>query len=246
VFRDAGYEPAATQPTKIAGRTIANVMAEILGSPMGGEAVIVGAHYDTVPGSPGANDNGSGVAVMLEVARACAGQNFRRTVQFVAFYNEESVSPWGAQLYARDRRARGYEVTGVICLETLGYYTDAPDTQKYPAPFSWFYPSTGNFLGFVGNLDSRPLVRECVASFRSHAKFPSRGAALPAMFEDAARSDHSAFWAEGYPGLMVTDTANFRYPYYHTPGDTPDKIDYDRLARVTEGLIHVVEDVANR
>ena len=133
----------------------------------------------------------------------------------------------------------------MICLETIGYFSDAPNSQKYPATFSQFYPSTGNFIGFVGNVDSAPLVQQVVRSFRRHAKFPSEGGALPAGIDGVGWSDHWSFWQYGYPALMVTDTAPFRYPYYHTAADTPDKLSYDQMARIVSGLEKVVHELAS-
>jgi hypothetical protein len=132
----------------------------------------------------------------------------------------------------------------MLSLETIGYYRDAPGTQRYPFPLGFFYPRTGNFIGFVGNLSSRRLVHTCVAAFRRTTRFPSEGAAAPGYLPGIFWSDHWSFWREGYEALMVTDTAPFRYPYYHTPVDTPDKVDYDRTARVAVGLAAVVQELA--
>lgn len=132
-------------------------------------------------------------------------------------------------------------MTAMLSLETIGYYDDTPGSQKYPPPLGLLYPSRGNFIDFVGNVASRRLVREVVATFRKVEPFPSEGGAFPAFVPRIGDSDHASFWHEGYPALMVTDTANFRYPYYHTPEDTIDKISFDRLARVVRGLGKVVE-----
>ena len=130
----------------------------------------------------------------------------------------------------------------MLSLETIGYYSDAPDSQVYPVPgLGMLYPTTGDFVAFVGDLRSRALVRRAVASFRAAVAFPSEGAALPASIPGVAWSDHAAFWQQGYPAVMVTDTAPFRYPWYHTAEDTPEKLDYARLARVVLGLRAVVE-----
>ena len=133
----------------------------------------------------------------------------------------------------------------MLSLETIGYYVEEEESQRYPPPFSLFYPSTGNFIAFVGNVKSGPLVREVVGSFRRHAKFPSEGAAFPGFIPGVGWSDHWAFWQEGYPALMVTDTAPFRYPAYHSPQDTPEKVKYDQMARVVGGLGKVIADLAN-
>jgi hypothetical protein len=134
----------------------------------------------------------------------------------------------------------------MLSLETMGYYDDTADSQKYPPPFNAFYPSTGNFIAFVGDTKSRELVKQLVGSFRRHAQFPSEGGAAPAKMEGVGWSDHWSFWQCGYPGVMVTDTAPFRYPHYHKPTDTPDKVDFARLARVVVGLRDVIVELANK
>jgi hypothetical protein len=131
----------------------------------------------------------------------------------------------------------------MLSLETIGCYADGPDTQHYPFPFGFFYPRRGDFVAFVGNVRSRELVREVVASFRRHAAMPSEGAAPPGWVVGVGWSDHWAFWQQGYPGVMITDTALFRYPHYHLASDTPERLDYDRLARVVAGLGRVIADL---
>jgi Zn-dependent M28 family amino/carboxypeptidase len=121
-------------------------------------------------------------------------------------------------------------------LETIGYYSEEPRSQHYPFPLSYFYPDRGNFLAFVANLASRELLHRTIRAFRAHASFPSEGAAAPAFIPGVDWSDQWAFWREGWPALMITDTAPYRYPYYHTAHDTPDKVNYERLARVVRGL----------
>jgi hypothetical protein len=221
-----------------------NLEAEILGATLPQEIVVVGAHYDSVIGTPGANDNGSGVAAVLTLARRFAHRTLDRTLRFVAFVNEEppffQTKQMGSWVYARRCRQRNEKVTAMLSLETIGYYSDAPGSQKYPQPFGLLYPSTGNFIGFVGDLHSRGLVRQSVGAFRQGEQFPSEGAALPAAMPGVGFSDHWSFWQEGYPAAMVTDTAMFRYPQYHQLGDTVDKIDFERLARVVRGLENVV------
>jgi hypothetical protein len=207
----------------------------------------LGAHYDSVEGSPGANDNATGAAAVLALARLLAGEKTSRTLRFVEFVNEEppyfQSSVMGSLVYAKGCRQRGEKIVAMLSLETIGYYTDERGSQNYPFPFSLFYPSTGNFIGFVGNTLSAGLVRDVVTSFRQHAKFPSEGGALPGAVPGIGFSDQWAFWQEGYQGVMVTDTAPFRYPYYHTREDTPDKVQYDHLARVVAGLEGVIGDI---
>ena len=151
----------------------------------------------------------------------------------------------GSRVYARRSHERGERIVAMLSLETIGYYSEAKGSQKYPFPFGLLYPSRGNFIAFVGNTRSADLVRACIHRFRQEAQFPSEGAALPGAIEGVGWSDHWAFWQEDYPALMVTDTAPFRYPHYHSIEDTPDKLDYERLARVTEGLEKVIRSLVN-
>jgi hypothetical protein len=228
------------------GQGFDNVVAELPGTTNAAEIVVAGAHYDSVTGSPGANDNASGVAALLALARRLAGAKHARTLRLVAFANEEP--PWfeseamGSLVHARATRARGENIVAMLSLETIGCYSDAPGSQTYPVPaLGLLYPTTGNFISFVGNLSSRSLVRRAVASFRSAVEFPSEGAALPANVPGVGWSDHWSFWQAGYPAVMVTDTAPFRYAAYHTAQDTPEKLDYGRMARVVLGLRAVLE-----
>ncbi len=248
VFREVG-DSVAAQEFVVDGKKVNNLEVELRGESRPEEIVIIGAHYDSVFGCPGANDNATGTAALLEIARVMAERKLARTVRFVAFVNEEppffQTPQMGSRVYARRARQRGEKIVAMLSLETLGYYSDAEASQRYPFPFNLFYPSTGNFIGFVGNLSSRKLVRQVIGSFREHAKFPSEGVAAPGWITGIGWSDHWAFWQEGCPAIMVTDTAPFRYPHYHAPSDTPDEIDYDRLARVVAGLAAVVYDLAN-
>ena len=244
---DAGY--SVRRETFQIGRVeLRNVIAEIKGGAKAAEIVVIGAHYDSVMGTPGANDNGSGAAALLSLARAFAGAKPERTLRFVAFANEEppyfQTDEMGSEVYAKSCRAKHENVVAMISLETMGYFSDAPKSQQYPFPFSLLYPSTGNFIGFVGNVGSRKLVKQSIKAFRASATVPSEGAAVPDSIQGIGWSDQWSFWRIHTPALMVTDTAPFRYPHYHEPTDTPDKIDYDRLARVVVGLESVVRDLA--
>lgn len=245
-FVAAGYV-VRRQTYEADGQSVHNLEVERPGADRPAEIVVVGAHYDTVIGSPGANDNATGTAAVLALARRFAGRTLSRTVRFIAFTNEELYfqrPAMGSLVYARAARQRGDRVVTMLSLETIGYYSDQSGSQRYPPPFGLLYPSTGNFVAFVGNLASRAQVREAVAAFRRHARFPSEGLAFPNVLPGIAWSDHWAFWQAGYPGVMVTDTALYRYRAYHTPDDTPEKVDYDRLARVVAGLERVVADLA--
>ena len=132
----------------------------------------------------------------------------------------------------------------MISLETIGFYSETPGSQKYPPVLGAFYPNRGDFIGFVGDSESRDLVRRCVRKFREAASFPSEGVAAPADWPGIGWSDHWSFWHEKYPAIMITDTAPFRYSYYHTPRDTFEKVDFGKMARVVDGVREVVESLA--
>jgi hypothetical protein len=236
------------QTYEVYDSTVRNVEAELPGHGNRDEIVLIGAHYDSVMGSPGANDNGSGVAAVLEVARLLSTRKLDRTVRFVAFVNEEPpfsfTADMGSRVYARQARQRREKIVAMLSLETIGSFFDTVGSQKYPFPFGLFYPKTGDFIAFVGNLSSRRLVRRCIATFRQQAAFPSEGVAAPGYLPGIFWSDHWSFWRERYRAVMVTDTAPFRYPQYHTPLDLPDNVDYERMARVVHGISRVVEELA--
>lgn len=242
---EMGYAPAAQRFQASRGE-VRNIEVEVRGS--GEESIVVGAHYDSVAGAPGANDNGSGVAAALELARRLRASAPARTLRFVLFVNEEPPffhgMDMGSRRYAIRARERDERIAAMFSLETIGWYSEQPGSQHYPFPLGLFYPSTGNFLAFVSNLGSRALLHEAIASFRRHARFPSEGVAAPALIPGVDWSDHASFWEQGYPALMVTDTAPYRYPHYHTPADTPDKVDYERLARVVIGLEGMLRELA--
>ncbi len=227
-----------------------NIVTEVRGNVRPAEIVIVGAHYDTAPGTPGANDNGSGVASMLCLANMLQDFAPDKTLRFVGFANEEppyfqNRGQMGSWVYAESCRKSGDKIVAVLSLETMGYFTNEKDSQHYPAPLNMFYPSTGNFIGFVANLESSQLQRRAIKVFRENTSVPSEGAALPELITGIGWSDHWSFWQEGYPGIMVTDTAPFRYPHYHQPTDTIDKLDYAILAKVTSSLKFVVRDLCS-
>ena len=243
----SGYTPAY-QTFEVSKLPVSNVDATLEGAARPGEIVVVGAHYDTVPGCPGANDNGTGVAAVLELAQRFSRRAQARTIRFAGFVNEEppffKTPQMGSAVYANAARARGDRVVAMLSLETMGYYSDEKGSQQYPAPLSGLYHDVGNFIGFVGNLGSARLLLKARRAFRRRTTFPLQCAAVPAAVAGVGWSDHWSFWQAGYAAMMVTDTAPFRYPWYHTAHDTPDRIDYDRLARVVDGLEAVIESLA--
>lgn len=248
-FARAGHAPQRL-PFDADGEEAANVEVVVPGARAPEEIVVVGAHYDSAAPAPGADDDASGVAILLALARTWGrGGHARpgRTLRLVAFANEEPPHfqnpTMGSLVYARACRARGDRVVAMLSLESLGYFRDEEGTQKYPPIVSFFYPSRGDFVGFVGDTSSRSLVRRAVGVFRTKAAFPSEGAALPGWVVGVGWSDQWSFWQVGYPGVMVTDTAPFRNPGYHTIQDRPETLDPERMARVTEGLEAVVADL---
>lgn len=210
--------------------------------------VVVGAHYDCIASGPGANDNGSGVAATLELATRLARSPAPSSVRFVFFVNEEPPyfkNPgMGSKVNADNSRKRAEPIAAMLSLETMGYYRQESDSQHYPFPIGLFYPSRGNFLGFVGDLGSRALVRAAIGAFRNAEPFPSEGAALPATFPGIDWSDHWAFRSAHYPAIMLTDTALYRDPNYHQASDQPEQLNYNSLARVTRGIEAVIRELA--
>ena len=233
-FSSQGYQPES-QYFESGGRRVRNIEA-------GAGPIVVGAHYDTVPGSPGADDNASGVAVLIELAA------MKLPVRFVAFANEEmpyfTGPEMGSWVWAKRARERGETIRAMVSLEMLGYYRDTPGSQRYPPPLGFFYPDRADFVAFVGDLGARALVRESLRHFREKAMFPSEGVAAPSFIPGVTWSDHWSFRRHGFPALMITDTAFNRYPHYHLPSDTPDKLDYERMARVTLGLAQMLKEMA--
>ncbi len=240
----AGYAPQRQQTSE--GD---NIEAEVRGASK--ELVIIGAHYDTVDEAPGADDNASGVAGTLAIARRLAREQPKYTMRFVFFAAEEppnfkNRTTMGSYQYAKRCRERGEAVRAMLSIESIGYYDTRPESQRYPPALRPFFPSTGDFIAFAGNMRSRALVRRSIAAFRRHAQFPSEGAAVPELVPEIGWSDQWSFWQFGWPALMVTDTAPFRNPNYHTPGDTPETLDYDRMSRVVQGLVRVAGELAAR
>ena len=245
-LKKLGYD-VKSQEYVVQMRKVRNLIVEIPGGARASEIVMIGAHYDTVYDCPGADDNTSGVAALLELARTLKGSRPARTVRLVAFVNEEP--PWfqtgdmGSLVYAKEAHRKKENIVAAVSLETIGMYSDAEGSQQYPEAFKALYPSRGNFIAFIGDLGSHALVRDAVASFRASTQFPSEGSSVPAWITGVGWSDHWSFWQEGYPGIEVTDTAPFRNPNYHRPTDKPDTLDYDRMARVVRGLVRVVKDL---
>ncbi len=241
-----GYTPQQ-QSFKVAEQTFVNVVAELGGMQHPDKILVVGAHYDTAGDLPGANDNGSGVAATLELARHFSKAKPARTIRFVFFANEEppyfQTPAMGSYVYAKRCQDRKEDIAAMLSLETLGYYTDTPGSQTYPIALPG-YPDRGNFLGFVANVQSALLLRTALKAFRSGTSLPAEGLAALSSITGVGWSDNWSFWEFGYKALMLTDTAPFRYPYYHSTQDTPDKLDYPRFASAVQGIAETVAYLA--
>ncbi len=248
-FAQAGLT-SQRQTYEVSGNQYSNIIAEIRGSDRPDQIVLIGAHYDTAYTTPGANDNASGVAATLALAERFGPNQGKvkpaRTLRFVAFVNEEPpyfhTKNMGSLVYAQQAKRDGDDIIAMLSLETLGYYSDEPGSQKYPSPLNWLYPDTGNFIAFIGDVSSRKLVRTSIHDWRDKVQFPSEGAALPRGIPGIGWSDHWSFWQLGYPAVMVTDTATYRDPHYHTDDDRQENIDGDRLTRVVNGLGQLIGD----
>ena len=254
-FKEIGYEPSIhthsrTAMMRASAGTSDNIITEISGTEQPGEIVIIGAHYDSVIHSPGANDNASAVAVMLALAEIFANHPQPKTLRFIAFANEEppffKTENMGSYKYAERSRERGENITTMMALDGLGFFNDEPGSQDYPFPgIGFFYPNKANFIGFVTRLKDTSLLNRVTQTFQENATINAEGAALPGFIPGVSWSDHWSFWKHGYSAFLVTDTLLFRDPYYHTTNDTPERLDYESMARVTTGLEYVIKMLAS-
>lgn len=247
----AGYA-VNRQPFEVDGKTVRNieVLLSAAQDAAPAQTLVVGAHYDSYENAPGANDNATGTAAVIELARLLKDLDgrARKRIRLVLFVNEEppyfQTPDMGSLRYARALAERNEPVAAMYSLETLGFYSSEPGSQQYPPPFGMIFGNRGDFVAFVAIAGSRDLLQRTVASFRSHTAFPTVGGIAPGIIPGIDWSDHWSFVEQGFQALMITDTAYFRYPHYHRPTDTPDKVDPERLARVVKGVERVVRDAA--
>ncbi len=248
----SGGDVVERQTYAAGGMNVANLVVERRGTSRPEEIVILGAHYDTIAETPGADDNASAVAVLIEAARLLRGRSFSRTVRFVAFACEEPphfyTGTMGSAVYARRCRERNEKIIGMLCLEMVGYYSDRPGSQKMPPEiphfFSPLFPKAGNFLAAVGNLKSARLCWNFRRGFKRTIRFPLYSIVLPEAVNSIRLSDNGSFWDQGYPALMLTDTSFLRNPHYHLPSDTPESLDYERMGRVAIGVAGAVSRIS--
>ena len=223
------------------GKKFRNIVART-SSPRSGSLIVLGAHLDSVPGSPGADDNASGVAVLLEAARLLAGARVPLPVLFCAF-NLEELNMIGSSYFVKKLKAAGAKVEAMISLEMVGYTDSKPGSQKYPFGLSAFYPDQGDFIGVIGNWNSASLLRRVARQMRQVQTLPVETLSVPGnggLIPAVRLSDHSPFWDAGYPALMVTDTSFFRNPHYHGSTDTLETLNLAFMENVCEGVIRAV------
>ena len=245
-WQSQGYT-VTPQSYSVEGLQCSNLEISCPGNDAGNAYILIGAHYDSVMGSPGANDNGSGVAALLELSRLFTTLQPKTSVRFVAFVNEEPPffywKNMGSMIYANQAQQRSDNIRFMISLETIGYYNDHPHSQQYPPLLKYFFPDTGDFIAFVSNLSSRRAMRNAVKSFRQGSDFPLQHIATLAMVPGVSWSDHLSFWRKGYKAFMITDTAFYRYSYYHTAQDTADKLTYLPYAKLVNGLFMMLKSL---
>jgi Zn-dependent M28 family amino/carboxypeptidase len=246
-WREQGYV-VERLAYEVLGVPCSNLEITHVGGARKNEILLLGAHYDTVLGSPGANDNASGVAALVEISRLLSAVRPAMTVRFVAFVNEEApffgAQEQGSMTYAEAARRRGDDIRLMASLETVGYYSSEPGSQTYPPLFGLFYPDHASFIGVVSNFGSWGALRRFAAAFRANSDFPLETAATFPFVPGVSWSDHRSFWLQGYRAVMITDTAFYRYRHYHAATDTPDKLAYPEFAAVTTGLYDAFLELA--
>ncbi|MFC1754642.1 M20/M25/M40 family metallo-hydrolase [Thermoproteota archaeon] len=245
-FESFGYE-VELQTYEFDDKKFSNVIAIKKGDVAPDEIIIVGAHYDSVMGGPGADDNASAVAGLLELARMFSSEKTEKTIKFVAFVNEEPpyflTEKMGSRVFAKAARFKGENIVAMVCLEMIGYYDSKPNSQDYPPLYNFFYPDTANFIALVSSFSSMPLLKRVEKSFKKHSDFPIESIVAPSIVVGVDWSDHSSFWKYGYKAIMVTDTSFYRYPHYHSQADTYEKLDYESMVEVVKGLFHAIAEL---
>ncbi len=247
-YRGIGL-PVERETYKFRTEQVANIVSYLQQKNTASRNYIIGAHYDSVVGTVGADDNASAVAVQLETARELKGL-FQKSVtdlkvKFVSFALEEppafATRHMGSRVHAKRCKKAKEKLEGMICLEMVGYTCHEPGCQKYPFPLMFMdFPKTGDYIGIVGNLRSKRLTESIYNAFAKNPNLPVvkltvplGGYTLPAV----GLSDHSSFWHQGYRAVMITDTAFYRNPHYHKPSDTMDKLDFNFMAEVVRSLV---------
>jgi Zn-dependent M28 family amino/carboxypeptidase len=246
-LENLGVQPQR-QSYNYKGEEVANIIITQPGSTNPDEVIIVGAHYDTVANTPGADDNASGVAILLELCRSLKTFQPERTLKFIFFTLEEppafKTRNMGSMVYAAKAKEDQEKIMGMICLEMVGFYDNNPGTQTYPLPLmSLAYPRQGNFIGLVSNLKSKPLLYQVKKSLGDNCDLPVESLSTIRWVPGIDFSDHGSFWKMGFPAIMITDTSFYRNPHYHSPTDTIDTLDFNNMNKLLSGLMHAVKDL---
>jgi len=240
----SGY-PVQRQTYLCYGKSVSNLIVEKTGTEK--DVVVIGAHYDTVPGTPGADDNASAVAGLLELVRLHREAPNKKTLLFVAFVNEEppcfGFSNMGSMVHAKSLKEAGHPVEVMISLEMIGFFR--PERiQNYPLPgMNLFYPKTADFIGVVGNFRSSKYVSLFKKGIRKHSAIDARSLTGPEFFGGINLSDNSSYWRHGYRAIMVTDTSFFRNQNYHQETDTMDTLNFEKMAEVVKGLHYTLSEM---
>ena len=217
-----------------------NLEIEFKGRIAPSEIIIFSAQYDTLPDSPGANNNGSGMAILFQLSQLLRKHTPDRTLRLLNFVNEEDpffgTEMMGSYQYAKISYQRQEDIKVMLSLDALGIYKEEPGSQGLPFPFNMFYPDRGNFLAFIGNLSSRKYTKEVTKGFKKGSSFPIEVGVVPEWVKYADWSDHRSFWKFGYPGIMVTDTGGFRSSSHTTKEDTMEKLDFEAMSRIVIGM----------
>lgn len=255
-FQSMGYTVTLEPVPNADGSEGFNVIAELTGTTHPEEIIVIGAHYDAEVKTPGADDNASGVAVMLELAARFASNPQPRTIRWIGYTNEENSSSRGAQMGSRvsadNSKNRGDHIIAMLSLEMLGYFSDEPNSQTYPFPaemaaqLGMTLPTTGDFIAIVARTNDAPLVAQLAQSMSQAGTITVVAAPLPAQVPAIYRSDHANYWMQGYPAAMITDTSEYRTPHYHKMSDTPDTLDFERMAAVADALDIAVRSLGAR
>jgi len=248
-LREWGYSPAL-HPFNYKGREYFNIEASIAGGGAPDEVIVIGAHYDTVERTPGADDNASAVAVLLEMCRLMKDFSPARTIKFMFFSLEErpafATRSMGSEVYAKKQKEAGADIRGMICLEMVGYFSDKAGGQTIPIPLMGKgISTTPDFIGVIGNNDSKDLAAKVRGSIEAGSRVPVESLVASGMIPGVDFSDHRSFWRTGYKAVMVTDTAFYRNPNYHTSKDTIETLDFEKMADLLGGLIRAARDLSN-
>lgn len=254
-FAEYGYAVDLEPVPTTQGQTAFNVFTQIIGTTYPDEIIVLGAHYDAEVNTPGADDNASGVAVLLELARRFADNPQQRTIRFIAYTNEENSNSrdgrsapgtnnngMGSYFSAKNSKDRNEHIIAMLSLEMLGYFSDEPNSQRYPFPpemgeqLGMTLPTTANFVGIVGRTADTPLITQLAQSMSQANTIPVVAAPIPPMITAIYRSDHANYWMQGYPAAMITDTSEFRNPHYHTPRDTIETLDFNRISASVDSI----------